>query len=82
MLFPSEQPPALYRRMSVKKQYDDDDGRTIANMDVDGIDDSLTSIDIYLNAVNKIANTNDTPIHENSNVELNLTDILSDLEKK
>lgn len=51
------------------------------NMDIDGLDDSLTSIDIYLNAVNKIANTNDTPLHENSNVELNLKDILNDLEK-
>lgn len=51
------------------------------SMEVDGIDASLTSIDIYLNAVNKIANTNNSPIHENSNVELNLKDILNDLEK-
>lgn len=51
------------------------------NMDIEGIDDSLTSIDIYLNAVNKIANTTDAPLHENSNVELNLKDILNDLEK-
>lgn len=51
------------------------------SMDIDGIEESLTSIDIYLNAVNKIANTNDAPLHENSNVELNLKDILNDLEK-
>lgn len=45
-------------------------------------DEALTSIDIYLNAVNKIdatnslnSDTNDTPL------ELNLDDILSDLEK-
>lgn len=56
----------------------------IGNMNsVDGIDDSLTSIDIYLNAVDKIANINDKPIHDKSNnsLELNLKDILDDLEK-
>lgn len=52
-----------------------------SNLNIDGIDDSLTSIDIYLNAVNKIANINESPLHENSNVELNLKDILNDLEK-
>ena len=52
-------------------------------MDIDGIDDSLTSIDIYLNAVNKIANTNEAPLHENSHdaLELNIHEILEDLEK-
>lgn len=51
--------------------------------DVDGMDEALTSIDIYLNAVNKIANNNDTPIHENSHdaLELNINEILQDLEK-
>jgi len=54
-----------------------------APMDIDGLDDSLTSIDIYLNAVNKIANTSESPIHENSHdaLELNINDILEDLEK-
>lgn len=53
------------------------------SMDIDGIDDSLTSIDIYLNAVNKIANNTNTPLHENSHdsLELNIKDILEDLEK-
>ena len=52
-------------------------------MDVDGIDDAMTSIDIYLNAVNKIANNNDAPLNENNNapLELNIKDILEDLEK-
>lgn len=54
-----------------------------ASMDVDGIDDAMTSIDIYLNAVNKIANNNDAPLNENNNapLELNIKDILEDLEK-
>lgn len=54
-----------------------------APMDIDGLDDSLTSIDIYLNAVNKIANTSESPIHENSHesLELNINNILEDLEK-
>jgi len=54
-----------------------------APMDIDGLDDSLTSIDIYLNAVNKIANTSESQIHENSHdaLELNINDILEDLEK-
>ena len=53
------------------------------NMDIDGIDTSLTSIDIYLNAVDKIAHTNDVPVNKNSNnsLELNLNDILDDLDK-
>lgn len=53
------------------------------SMDVDGIDDAMTSIDIYLNAVNKIANNNDAPLNENNNapLELNIKDILEDLEK-
>ena len=54
------------------------------SIDIDGIDESLTSIDIYLNSVNKIANTNDSPIHENSNdsLELNIHEIIDDLEIK
>lgn len=53
------------------------------SMDIDGIDDSLTSIDIYLNAVNKIANTNDNPLNDTTNpsLELNINEILEDLEK-
>jgi len=54
------------------------------NMDnIDGIDNALTSIDIYLNAVDKIANTSTSPLNKNSNdsLELNLNDILEDLEK-
>ena len=53
------------------------------NMDIDGIDESFTSIDIYLNAVNKIANTQDSPLHDNSHdsLELNLNNIIEDLEK-
>lgn len=53
------------------------------NMDIDGIDESYTSIDIYLNAVNKIANTTNSPIHEHSNdsLELNIHEIIDDLEK-
>ena len=53
------------------------------NMDIDGIDASLTSIDIYLNAVDKIAHKNEDPVNKNSNnsLELNLKDILDDLDK-
>jgi len=52
-------------------------------IDVEGIDESLTSIDIYLNAVNKIENNTNSPIHENSNdsLELNIKEIINDLEK-
>ena len=51
--------------------------------DVDGIDGSLSSIDIYLNAVDKIAHTEDVSINKNSNesLELNLKEILDDLDK-
>jgi len=54
------------------------------DMDIDGLDESLTSIDIYLNAVNKIANNNDSPLHDNhdNSLELNLNDILNDLDNK
>ena len=54
------------------------------DMNVDGVDESLTSIDIYLNAVNKIANTNDSPLHDNHDdaLELNINDILNDLDNK
>lgn len=54
------------------------------DMNVDGVDESLTSIDIYLNAVNKIANTNDSPLHDNhdDSLELNIDSILSDLDNK
>lgn len=59
----------------IKKSFD---------MNIDGIDDSLTSIDIYLNAVNKIANTNTAPLHDNhdDSLELNLSEILNDLNNK
>ncbi len=51
--------------------------------DIDGLDDSLTSIDIYLNAVDKIANTSDAPLYNNNDtLELNIKDILSDLKNK
>lgn len=51
--------------------------------DIDGIDNSLTSIDIYLNAVDKIAHTTESPVNENANdsLELNLEEILDDLDK-
>lgn len=50
------------------------------HFDVEGIDNSLTSIDIYLNAVDKIASTRELS-KENSNesLELNINDILNDL---
>lgn len=53
------------------------------DFDIDGIDNSLTSIDIYLNAVDKIAHTDEIPANKNSNesLELNLKDILDDLDK-
>ncbi len=46
-------------------------------------DDTLTSIDIYLNAVNKIEIANDagTKAENDTPLELNLDDILSDLDK-
>lgn len=53
-------------------------------MEIDGIETStLTSIDMYLNAVDKIANTSNTPVNKNSNdsLELDLHKILKDLEK-
>ena len=52
-------------------------------MEIEGIDESLTSIDIYLNAVNKIEKNTKSPIHENSHdsLELNLKEIIDDLEK-
>lgn len=43
-------------------------------------DDTLTSIDIYLNAVNKIETTKENK-SKSSSLELNLDDILNDLEK-
>ena len=51
------------------------------NMDIDGIDNTLTSIDIYLNAVDKISTT-DIPSTNISNdsLKLNLDNILDDLE--
>lgn len=51
------------------------------SMDIDGIDEAMTSIDIYLNAVNKIANNSDVPLNEAAPLELNIKDILEDLEK-
>ncbi len=53
------------------------------DFNIDGIDNSLTSIDIYLNAVDKIAHTDEIPVNKNSNdsLELNLKDILDDLDK-
>lgn len=51
------------------------------SMDIDGIDEAMTSIDIYLNAVNKIANNSDVPLNETAPLELNIKDILEDLEK-
>jgi len=52
------------------------------SMDIDGIDNALTSIDIYLSAVDKITAT-DLGANKNSSnsLELNLNDILDDLEK-
>lgn len=44
-------------------------------------DDTLTSIDIYLNAVNQIESNSDGKSHNASSLELNLDDILNDLEK-
>ena len=44
-------------------------------------DDTLTSIDIYLNAVNKIESTNDIATPINDSLELNLDEILNDLDK-
>lgn len=47
-------------------------------------DDALTSIDIYLNAVNKIdtpSTTNSNDLANDSSLELNLDDILNDLDK-
>lgn len=44
-------------------------------------DDTLTSIDIYLNAVNKIETTSETKAKNDSPLELNLDEILSDLDK-
>lgn len=55
------------------------------NIDVEGLDDpSLTSIDIYLNAVDKIANTNNEFVNKNLNdtLELNIKSILKDLDDK
>lgn len=55
------------------------------NIDIEGIDDpSLTSIDIYLNAVDKIANTNNEFVNKNLNdtLELNIKSILKDLDDK
>ena len=54
------------------------------HFDVDGIDDTMTSIDIYLNAVDKIAST-ETPKEDSNDPtldELNLDSILKDLEEK
>lgn len=54
------------------------------HFDVDGIDDTMTSIDIYLNAVDKIAST-ETPKEDTNDPtldELNLDSILKDLEEK
>lgn len=45
-------------------------------------DDTLTSIDIYLNAVNKIeTNVPETKPNDTTSLELNLDDILNDLDK-
>lgn len=45
-------------------------------------DEALTSIDIYLNAVNKIETANNTVTNESDTpLELNLDDILNDLDK-
>ena len=57
-----------------------------SNNDMDniaGIDGTMTSIDIYLNAVDKIAHTGDGAKNKNSSnsLELNINDILEDLEK-
>lgn len=54
-----------------------------SGLDVDGIDESLTSIDIYLSAVDKI-NAIDLPADDKSNnsLELNLKEILEDLNNK
>ena len=53
------------------------------NMDIEGIENSLTSIDIYLSAVDKI-NTTDIPTNKNTSntLELNINEILQDLGKK
>lgn len=54
------------------------------HFDVEGIDDTMTSIDIYLNAVDKIASTNE-PLNANPSEpesDLNLDSILKDLEEK
>lgn len=53
------------------------------SMDIDGIDNTLTSIDIYLNAVDKISTT-DLPTNKNSSdsLELNINEILNDLNNK
>jgi hypothetical protein len=54
------------------------------SMDIDGIENSLTSIDIYLNAVDKINTTAEFSTNKNSSntLELNINDILQDLENK
>jgi hypothetical protein len=45
-------------------------------------DDALTSIDIYLNAVNKIeTNTPEISNKDTTSLELNLDEILNDLNK-
>lgn len=51
--------------------------------EIKGMEDTLTSIDIYLNAVNKIEKNSVKPINDNSNdsLELNLNQIINDLEK-
>ena len=44
-------------------------------------DDTITSIDIYLNAVNKIETVGENP-NQNTPLELNLDEILNDLDEK
>lgn len=52
------------------------------DMDIEGIEDSQTSIDIYLSAVDKINSTNTTNKNSSGSLELNIHEILQDLEKK
>lgn len=58
--------------------------RQETHFDIDGIDDTLTSIDIYLNAVDKIASTEPSkaPVSNLPDTDLNLDNILKDLEEK
>ena len=51
------------------------------DMNIDGIENSQTSIDIYLSAVNKINASDSTKKNSSGSLELDLNEILKDLDK-